>query len=271
MTKKAVGILLCFALLAGLFVIGGCGAEQQAPDKDKPSSGAVAPENDGEQQELKMYVAAGLKKPMDAVIEKFQEEKNVKVVPNYAASGALWTQIKQGQPCDIYYSADWMYIEMADEEGKLTEYKKFLKDDLVLVVSPSAKDKVKTLDDLTKPGVTFVVGEPKAPFGAYGEKALKNLGLWDKVQSTLKARPSTVNHAAIMVKEDQVDAGLIYNSVANGNGLDPVQVIDQDATGEIIFGAGVVKGGNEALAKEFMEFAVQHVDEFTGYGWQPYA
>lgn len=270
MAKKALGVLLCLMFLAALFIIGGCGSEQP-PAGNGSAPEAAAPNENREQQKLLLYVAAGMKKPMDAVIAKFEEETGHKVVPNYAASGGLWAQIKQGQPCDLYYSADWMYIEMAEEEGRLTESKEFLRDDLVLVVSPSAKDKVKTVEDLTKSGISCVVGEPKAPYGAYGEQALKNMGLWDDVQSTLKARPSTVNQAAIMIKEDQVDAGLIYNSVANGNGLDQVQVIDQEVTGEIIFGVGVIKGGNEDLAKQFMDFACQHVDEFTHYGWRPYA
>lgn len=269
MARKALGILLCLMLFAGLFVVGGCGSDEQPPAENEADAGAVA--ENAEPQELLLYVAAGMKKPMDAVIAKFEEETGHTVVPNYGPSGGLWAQIQQGQPCDLFYSADWIYIEKAEEEGALTESQKFLRDDLVLVVSPSAKDKVKSVDDLTNPEVTFVVGEPQAPYGAYGVAALENLGLWDKVQDTIKARPATVNQAAIMVKEDQVDAGLIYNSVANGNGLDQVQVIDQKYTGEIVFGVGVIKGGNEALAKEFMEFANQHVDEFESYGWTPYA
>ncbi len=223
--------------------------------------------NDGP---LQLFVAAGMKKPMDTVIEKFQAEKGVKVAPNYASSGGLWAQIREDQPCDLYYSADWMYIEMAQEEDKLTDSKEFLSDCLVLVVSDSGDGKVNNMDDLTNSDVTFAIGDPQAPVGMYAETALRNLGLWDKVGDTLKAMPSTVNQVAIMVKEDQVDAGLIYSSVANGNDLKIVQRLDQEVTGEIIFGVGVIKGGNEKLAGEFMDFAFEHVDEFCSYGWEPY-
>ena len=219
---------------------------------------------------LQLFVAAGMKKPMDAVIEKFQAEKGVKVAPNYASSGGLWAQIREEQPCDLYYSADWMYIEKAQQEDKLTEAKEFLSDCLVLVVSDSGDGKVNSMDDLTNPDVTFAIGDPQAPVGMYAETALKSLSLWDKVTDTLKAMPSTVNQVAIMVKEDQVDAGLIYSSVANGNDLKIVQRLEEDLTGEIIFGVGVIKGGNEELAKEFMDFAFEHVDEFCSYGWEPY-
>ncbi|MGB9792251.1 MAG: substrate-binding domain-containing protein [Thermacetogeniaceae bacterium] len=77
------------------------------------------------------------------------------------------------------------------------------------------------------------------------------MGLWDKVRQNLKARPSTVNQVAIMVKEDQVDAGLIYSSVAKGNGLEVVQAFDERLTGEIIFGAAVIKGATRPWQRTF--------------------
>ena len=253
---KAKGPFILILVLLVLLVFGACGCSSKAETTEK--------------KELTVFVAAGMKKPMDTVIEKFTSEKGVKVIPNYASSGGLWAQIREGQPCDLYYSADWIYIEMAQKEGKLAKAKEFLRDNIVLAISESAAEKVKSIQDLTKPGITFAMGDAQAPVGVYAENGLKSLGVWEKVTGTLKARPSTVNQVAIMVKEDQVDAGLIYSSVANGNGLKVVQVLDQKDTGEVIFGVGIVKGGNEKLAGEFMEFALKNVDEFTKYGWKPY-
>ncbi|MGB9825763.1 MAG: molybdate ABC transporter substrate-binding protein [Desulfofundulus sp.] len=98
---------------------------------------------------MKLYVAAGMKKPMDTVIKKFEEQTGAKVVVNYGASGQLWTQIREGQPCDLFYSADWIYIEKAQKERKAAESKKFLKDKLVLVVSKSGKAKYSINRDMS--------------------------------------------------------------------------------------------------------------------------
>lgn len=225
------------------------------------------------EEKLNLYVAAGLKKPMDVVIENFRKEnENIKVVANYASSGSLYAQIREGQPCDLYFSADWLYIEKIEKDQKLAEGMKFLKDHEVLIVSKTGEGKVKSVKDLTKKGVVLVIADPQAPNGAYAERALKNLGIWEEINAAgiLKARPSTVHQVAIMVKEDQADAAIIFQSVAKGHKLKAVETISLDLTGEIIFAAAIIKGGKERLAREFYDFARRHVAEFSKYGWQPY-
>jgi molybdate transport system substrate-binding protein len=226
-----------------------------------------------EEWKLDLYVAAGLKKPMDVIIEKFKAENpNIKVVPNYASSGSLYAQIRQGQPCDLYFSADWLYVEKIEQDKKLAEGFKFLTDKEVLIVSETGEAKVKSVKDLTKKGVVLVLADPQAPNGAYAERALKNLGIWEEINAAgiLKARPSTVHQVALMVKKDQADAAIIFRSVAKAHGLKVVETISTDLTGEIIFAVAVIKGGDEKPAREFYDFACRYVEEFTKYGWEPY-
>lgn len=222
------------------------------------------------QEELNLYVAAGLKTPMEVVIANYEKDTGIKVIPNFGPSGGLYTQIDEGQPCDLYFSADWIYIEKLTESDKLVASDEFLQDHVVVIVSATGKDKVKSVEDLVKPGVTVGVCDTNAPVGAYSEAALKNLNLWDALSTSgnLKARPSTVNQLAIMVEEDELDAGMIYSSVATLYGLEYVQEIPHDVSGKVIFGAAIIKGGSEAAAQEFLDTAFANVAEFTTYGWQ---
>ncbi len=264
--KKTISLLLSMMLILSLLVVSAC---------SKNDSGQTAQNNtqaiaNFEGQTLNLYVAAGLKKPMDQVIDLFQTETKGKVIVNYNSSGALWAQINQGQPCDLYYSADWLYIEKAQQAGKVEKDLKFLNDKIVLAVSKTGASKVSGMNDLTKTGVTLVVADSSAPAGVYAKNALQNLGLWDKITNNLKAMPSTVNQVAIMVKEDQVDAGLLYSSTANGNGLKIVETVDTKYSGEIIFGATVMKGERTQMAEAFMDFANKNVTLFEQYGWTKY-
>lgn len=261
--KKFWSILLTIMLLATMTAVAGC-EKETAPEPVEPEKVTF------EGQTLNLYVAAGMKKAMDQVIESFQEETRATVAVNYGPSGGLYAQIEQGQPCDLYYSADWLYIEKLQDADKVEDGKMFLKDNLVLIVSETGKSKVSKMQDLSNEGVTMVIADPQAPVGVYSENGLKNLGLWDAVHSNIKAMPSTVNQVAIMVKEDQVDAGLVYSSVANGNEMEPVEVIDDQYTGEIVFGSAVMKGGQIELAQAFAQHARENVQFFEAYGWKAY-
>ena len=250
--------VLLVSLVAGLILIAGC-TTSQAP-AEKPN--------------LNLYVAAGMKKPMDVIVDKYKAGSTGNVTPNYGPSGGLYTQITLGQPCDLYYSADWMYIEKLQNESRTSEVHKFLKDYIVMVVSKTGKEKgINSTADLTKENVVIAVADPAAPAGAYPEAALKKMGLWDQLNAmgNIKTRPNTVNQLALMVQNDEVDVGFVYSSTANLYDLDVVEKLSHDLTGEIIFGAAVIKGGNEAAAKDFLAFSKQNAGEFIQYGWEPYA
>jgi molybdate transport system substrate-binding protein len=267
--KKYLSLFLILLLASSLTVMG-CSSKQPAGPSPSEEEAANDDLQRFEGQQLNLFVAAGMKKPMDEVIAAFQKASGATVRVNYGPSGGLFAQIEQNQPCDLYYSADWIYIEKLEEAGKLEKSLKFLKDNLVLVVSSGGQAKVKSVQDLTKPDVSLVIADQQAPVGVYAENALRALGLMDKLGDNIKARPSTVNQIAIMVKENQVDAGLIYSSVANANGLEPVETIDEKYSGEIVFGAAVIKGGNTELAEAFMNFARENASVFEKYGWRAY-
>lgn len=265
--------LIALALIAALAASFGCTSEPTTTTEPVDEVEATAEEPaapDFEGRELSLFVAAGMKKPMDTVVAQFQEDTGAEVLVNYGSSGELYAQIEAGQPCDLYYSADWLYIEKIRELGKIADDLKFLSDSVVLAVSPTGATKITSIDDLTKEGVSLVIGDPAAPVGAYAEAGLKSLGLWDALEKNLKARPSTVNQVAIMVKEDQVDAGMVYSSVANGNDLQIVETLSQEDTGEIIFGAAILTDGDQELSKAFMDYASERVGEFEKYGWKAY-
>lgn len=285
--RKTTNLLTAAMAAVSVCAMGGCAskpaeteavteasAAQETEEQETEETGA---ETEAEEAEAgrepavwNMYVAAGMKKPMDVVAARFMEETGDEININYSSSGALFSQIEQGQPCDLYFTADWLYAEKMEEKGLAESASRFLSDHIVLVVSESAKEKIKSLDDLKKDDVTLTLCETSAPVGMYAENGLKSLGLWESVEDSVVSRPSTVNQAAIMVLQDEVDAALIFSSVATANGLTPVDVMSEEDTGEIIFAAVTVKGGNTAIAEEFAAFAKENVEEFEKYGWKAY-
>jgi molybdate transport system substrate-binding protein len=227
-----------------------------------------------EQKEVTVYAGAGLKKPLDTIAQKYQAEKGVNVTLNYGASGALYTQIHEGQPADLFFSADWKFIDMLQNETKVGESEKFLRENVVLVTSKTGDELgIKTAQDLTKDDLVVVVADPSAPVGKYTENVLKKLNVWNATndKGNIRARPSTVNQVALMVQNDEADAGFIFSSTAKLYDLEIREEYPQNLSGEIIFGLATIKGGNEELGKDFMNYIIQNKDEFLQYGWDPYA
>ncbi|MEO2241496.1 MAG: molybdate ABC transporter substrate-binding protein [Euryarchaeota archaeon] len=223
-------------------------------------------------RQLTVFAAASLKKPLTELAREYEREKGVKVTLNFGPSGGLTAQILRGQRCDLFLSADWRYIVKLRKAGKTVRTRRLLRDHLVLVVSETGRRKgIRRVEDLAKPGVTVAVADPRAPAGEYAERALKRLGIWDEIvrNGNLRSRPGTVNQVAVMVKQDQVDAGLVYRSVAVGFGLPIVQTLPTSLTGPIVWGAAVIKGENERLAEDFLNYCLRHADEFRKYGWEP--
>lgn len=256
-TKRFFGIM-GIILIIGFLLMAGCTSEQKSAEK----------------QPVNAYVAAGLKKPMDVVIAKYANETGITVTPNYGPSGGLYTQISQGQPCDLYYSADYALIEKLEKEGKVAESEKFMKEFVVMTVSKTGKAKgITKAADLTKENIVVAVADPSAPVGVYSDNVLKNLNLLDTLNAkgNIKTRPSTVNQVALMVQSDEVDAGFMYSSTAVLYKLDTVEKYGYDLSEEIIFGDAIIKGGNQAGAKAFRDYVRQNSVEFTQYGWEMYA
>ncbi|NLX49957.1 MAG: molybdate ABC transporter substrate-binding protein [Methanospirillum sp.] len=223
---------------------------------------------------LNLYVAAGLKKPMDVVIANYSASSGSDITPNYGPSGGLYAQINQSQPCDLYYSADYSLIEKLEAEGRVSEARKLMKEFVVLAVSKTGREKgIRNASDLTAPGTVVAVADQSAPVGVYSENVLRNLGLLDQLNSmgNIRTRPGTVNQVALMVQSDEVDAGFTYSSTANLYDLDVAEKYGYDLSEEIVFGAAVIRGGNEEKAKDFMNFVDQNIEEFTKYGWEIYA
>jgi molybdate transport system substrate-binding protein len=237
-------------------------------------SGCTGSQTQTEQKKVIVYSGAGLKKPLDTVIEQYQNETGVNVTVNYGGSGGLYAQIEQGQPADLFFSADWKFIDKLINASKVTESKKFLREYVVLVTSPTGDQKgITSAQDISRDNVVVVVSDPSAPIGTYTEKVLRSLDVWNLTtqKGNIKARPGTVNQVALMVQNDEADAGFIFSSTAKLYDLPVKEKYPQTLSGDIIFGLAVMKGQNEEAAKDFMDYIIAHDSEFTKYGWEPYA
>ena len=91
-----------------------------------PKSGRVETRQDGESAQVKpltVLAAAGLRKPIEAILEQYKSECGVAVDVQYGGSNMLLNQLKVNkfEEPDLFLAADSFYIEEAVAQGLAAE------------------------------------------------------------------------------------------------------------------------------------------------------
>jgi molybdate transport system substrate-binding protein len=85
----------------------------------------------------------------------------------------------------------------------------------VLIVQPGNPKKIKTLQDLTKPGIRIGLGDPEAvAIGRAARETMVKAGGWEKAKKNVVMTAQNVSELSNAVKLKQVDAAIVWNAIA---------------------------------------------------------
>ncbi len=211
-------------------------------------------------EKITVAAAADLKFALDEIVTTFKKSNpgdTVDVI--YGSSGKFHTQIQQGAPYDLYFSADTGFPrELAANGFAASEVKAYAIGRIVLW-SASLNAKKMTLASLADPKITRIaIANPKhAPYGKRAEEALRASGLWDKVEPKL-VYGENIAHTAQFVQTGNAQVGIIALSLAlspelakqGGYWLIPDRLHEPLEQGYIV----TRQGANSRLAKRFAEY-----------------
>ena len=166
------------------------------------------------QQELLVSAAASLTNAFQDVGKQFEAANpGVKVIFNFAASGALMQQIDKGAPVDVFASADQKTMDQAKEKNLITPEtrKDFVSNGLVLIVPTDSNFALKGVKDLVDPKIMRIaLGNPETvPAGRYTQEILTNAGLWEQLKPKF-IYAENVRQALDYVTRGEVDAGFVF-------------------------------------------------------------
>jgi molybdate transport system substrate-binding protein len=170
-------------------------------------------------QEITVAAAADMSAALPQLVETYTKETGQKVKLTFGSSGNLSTQIRNGAPFDVFFSADEEYpMQLIDaglaEKDSLYRY---AVGRLVLWMPNGAPIDVQKLgmQALLDPAVKKIsIANPQhAPYGRAAESALRHYGIYDQVSSRLVLGES-VSQAAQFVESGNAQAGLIALSHA---------------------------------------------------------
>jgi molybdate transport system substrate-binding protein len=172
---------------------------------------------------------------------------------SFAGSDTLLAQIEQGAPADVFASANTKYPDQLFKEGKCEQPVVYATNRLVVVVPKSNPAGIKTVDDLTKPGVKVVIADEGVPVGDYTREVLDTLGLSDAVLANVVSQESDVKGVIAKVAAGQADAGFVYRTdVAPVADQVAVRPIDPRAQPPVQYAMCVLDAStNHAAAQQF--------------------
>jgi molybdate transport system substrate-binding protein len=214
----------------------------------------------GQAETIRVAAAADLKFAMDEIVASFETSHpadRVEVV--YGSSGKFQTQIRQGAPYDLYFSADIEYPRRLAESGfAASEVEPYALGRIVLW-SASLDATRMTLASLTDAAITRVaIANPRhAPYGKRAEEALRASGLWERVEPKL-VFGENVAQTAQFVETGNAQVGILALSLAispqlakqGGYWLVPESLHEPLEQGFIL----TKRAESNALAHRFAEF-----------------
>jgi molybdate transport system substrate-binding protein len=216
----------------------------------------------GQGKGIRIAAAADLQFAMGELVETFEKQTGTRVNATYGSSGNFFSQIQNGAPFDLFFSADIEYprrLEAArlTEPGTLYEY---AVGRIVIWTPPNAKVDVtkqewKTLQDASVEKIAIANPE-HAPYGRAAVAALQRAGIYESVKNKLVYGES-ISQAAQFVQSGNAQAGIVALSLAASPAMRDGRrwEIPADMHPALEQGAVVLKStANKEAALAFMEF-----------------
>ncbi|CAK1850557.1 molybdate ABC transporter periplasmic binding protein [Vibrio crassostreae] len=210
-------------------------------------------------EKLRVYAASSMTNAVNLLVEEFEKDHSVDVIPVYASTSSLVRQIERGAPADIFISANekWM-THLVDRKLVSSDNVTNLCENKLVLISP--KDTSVTLDlsqgnqwaKLLTNERLAVGNTMSVPAGIYAKEALETLGVWDDVKTRL-APSNNVRMALALVERSEAKLGIVYKTDALlSKEVNLVSMFPSDLHTPIRY--PVAKLNDKVVAEEFYTF-----------------
>lgn len=183
-------------------------------------------------QDLVLYCAAGLLRPVEEICAQYEQEYGVKVGIEPGGSGTLLSKIRVSPAsADLFLAAEDSYQREARALDLVAEIVPVAMQHVVIAVRPGNPQRIRSFKDLARPGIRVVLPNPQlAACGKTAERALAGTGEWEAIVQRSRqsgaevSLTGTVTEAAQAVKLDAADAAVIWDATARQFEIEFVEV-----------------------------------------------
>ncbi len=206
--------------------------------------------------------ASDLSSAMDEIARNFEKATGCTVRVSAGSSGNFLTQIENGAPFDVFFSADLDYPKKLESEGLAEPGSTYPYADGKIVLwvrEDSHLDLTKGLEALRDSSVRKIaIANPlHAPYGRAAEESLRRAGVYDAVKDRL-VLGENISQAAQFAESGNADAGILALSLLQTPALKNKGrswTIPEILYTPIRQGAVILKSApNPAAAQDFLQY-----------------
>lgn len=241
MKKKLLAFAVAFVMV---FALAACGGGEESSESGESS----------EKTTVNVFAAASLSSVMGEFETSYEEANpDVDIVINADSSGALLTQIQEGAPCDVFFSAAQKQMDELEGTDMVVEGTRtnVVNNQLVVVTQPDSETAVTGLADIAN-AKSIALADGSVPVGKYTRQAMIKLGLLAEVED-----PATITTAEVSeqlggveiseqgnvskvlaaVEEGSSEVGTTYlsDTIGHEDSIRIIETVGYDVTGDIIY------------------------------------
>ncbi|HZQ81550.1 MAG TPA: molybdate ABC transporter substrate-binding protein [Gaiellaceae bacterium] len=192
---------------------------------------------------------------------------------SFAGSNTLEAQIVQGAPADVFASANMTLPTTLYQKGLCSKPIVFTRNTLVIVVPKSNPANIKSVYDLTKPGVKLDIAGAGVPVGSYTLQVLSNMNIRAAVLKNVVSQETDVREVLSKVALGEADAGFVYSTDAKTvPGQVTVIKVPAWAQPKVQYGICVVShSANKTAAQAFVNLVLSKAGQakMLSFGFLP--
>ncbi|MGH7140353.1 MAG: substrate-binding domain-containing protein, partial [Pirellulales bacterium] len=168
-----------------------------------------------EQPELTLYAGSMLRPAIEETITEFERREGVKVTRVYNGCGILVAQMKAGEIPDAYFACDTEFMNQVKEIFPSPE--SVSQNELVILVQKGNPHGIKSLQDLSKPGLRVGIGhEKQCAMGWITQRTFAESGLQTELMDNVVVQTPTGDMLVNQMRSGSLDAAVAYLSNAAG-------------------------------------------------------
>ena len=183
------------------------------------------------------------------------EELDSEARLNFAGSGDLATQIREGAQADVYASADAEHALDLYAEGLVEQPLRLASNHVVVIVPRGNPARIRSLLDLARPGLKLVMAAPGVPVGDYAREALARTDEGPDVLENVVSEEDDVKGVVGKVALGEADAGFAYRTDIAPTDGKVVEAGDIGALGRADYAIAIVREGDRDAAQAFLDRA----------------